>query len=185
VKPAVHRREIDERLEGRARLARRLDGAVELAAAVGPAAGHGEHAAGLRVHHDDAALDVGHLAQRIGPWRIGLGVGARRLLDLLDDDHVAHRHDVARAARRGADRLVLQGRASPGHLGERHGALAAVRQADELDRLRLDLADDRELPRRRTGERTTLDDPGKLLFPDAHVGNLGIGSAPAMTPVVG
>ena len=75
VKPAVHRREIDERLERRAGLALRLHRAVELAHAVGPAARHREHAAGLRVHHHHAAVDVGHLAQRVGVGRIGLGVG--------------------------------------------------------------------------------------------------------------
>ena len=121
----IHGREIDERLERRARLARRLDGAVELAAAVGPAARHGEHAAGLGVHHHHAALDIGHLAQRVGPGRIRLGVLAGRLLDLLDHDHVADIDDILRAARRRAETLLGQGRRGPGHFGEGHGALAA------------------------------------------------------------
>ena len=184
MKPDIHGGEIDERLERRARLARRLDGAVELAAAVGPAARHGEHAAGLGVHHHHAAFDIGHLAQRIGLGRIRLGVLAGRLLDLLDHDHVAHGNHIARRARRRAEPLLGQGRRGPGHLGERQRALA-IRQADQLHHLRLDLAHHGELPARRPGQRPALGDAGELLLPHAHVGDLGVGAAPAVAAVVG
>ena len=59
----VERRGIDERLERRARLAERLGGAVELAFGEGEAADHGQHAAGMRVHRDERALDLRHLLE--------------------------------------------------------------------------------------------------------------------------
>ena len=51
----VERRRVDERLEGRARLAHRLRRAVELRLVEREAADHGEDAAGIGVHRDDGA----------------------------------------------------------------------------------------------------------------------------------
>ena len=60
----VERRRVDERLERRAGLALGLHGAVELAHGEREAADHGEHAARVGVHRDDAAADLRDLHQR-------------------------------------------------------------------------------------------------------------------------
>ena len=76
----VERGRVDERLEGRARLAQGLRRAVELALVEGEAADHGVDAAGIRVHRDDGAGDLGHLAQ---------AELARLAVERLDIDDVA------------------------------------------------------------------------------------------------
>ena len=78
----VERRRVDERLERRAGLALGLDGAVELAHGEREAADDGQHAAGVRVHGDEAAADLGDLHQRPDAGEVG-GVLRRDL------DHVA------------------------------------------------------------------------------------------------
>ena len=162
----IHRREIDERLERRAGLAIGLHRPVELAHAVGPAARHGEHAAGLRVHHHDAAVDVGHLAQRVGLRRIGLGVGPDRRCR-------AGRWSASRPSRprrrRRRSRRWPGGRASRRPAGRAGSAAPTasrrtgwcprrrVREAGrDRGRLRLDLGDDGELPARRAEQRAAL-----------------------------
>ena len=60
----LQRGQIDERLDRRAGLPLRLRRAVELALLERPAADQREDPAGLRVHHDEAAADIGDLAQR-------------------------------------------------------------------------------------------------------------------------
>src|SRR5947207_2472206 len=72
----VQRRRIDERLEGRARLALRLHGAIELAGGKTETAGEREDAAGVRVHYHDGAIDLRHLAQSV----------MAELIDWLDID---------------------------------------------------------------------------------------------------
>ena len=49
----------------------------------------------------------------------------------------------------------------------------------------VDLAHHGELPVGRAEQRTALDDSGELLFPQAHVRDLGVRSAPAVAAVVG
>ena len=62
----LQRRQIDERLEGRAGLALRLDGAVELARPVVAAADHGAHRAGRGLqHHHRALADAGSRAAAV------------------------------------------------------------------------------------------------------------------------
>ena len=58
----------------------RLGGAVEHAVRVAEAAGHRQHAAGMRVERDDRALDLGGLPQRIARlvWRGAFGFALRR-----------------------------------------------------------------------------------------------------------
>ena len=85
----VERRRVDEGLERRARLAHRLRRAVELALVEGEAADHGVDAAGMRVHHDHGAGDLGHLAQ---PVLAGLAV---ERLDIDDVAGAEHLVDVA------------------------------------------------------------------------------------------
>src|SRR5262249_39325063 len=59
----VERGSIDQRLEGGTRLPERLRRAIELALVVGKAAGHGEHATGLRLHDDHGARNLRYLVQ--------------------------------------------------------------------------------------------------------------------------
>ena len=86
----VERRRVDQRLEGRARLALGLQGAVELAGGEGEAADHRVHAAGVRVHGDEPAADLGDLHQRPGAGRLGRVLG-RHPDDVAGAEHVGHR----------------------------------------------------------------------------------------------
>src|SRR3984893_13016862 len=61
----VECRGIDKRLERGTRLAHGLRRAIELGLVEGKTAGHGEHAAGVGVHHDVRAADVRGLAQPV------------------------------------------------------------------------------------------------------------------------
>src|SRR5258707_613418 len=58
------RGDVDERLEGRTRLALGLGRPVELALLERPAADQREDPPGFRIHHDDPAADIRDLAQR-------------------------------------------------------------------------------------------------------------------------
>ena len=189
----IHGREIDEGLEGRAGLARRLDGAVELAAAVGPAARHGEHAAGLRCPSPP---------RRPRHWAPG----------------AAHRSSADRAWRwrraggrgrpsRPRSRRPRSPRWPDGRARRRHSGWAGS-AAPRPSRRR---APCRRLPvrrRRRAGRRCCADCGSTLVTtascqpggPESgrrwamransssqapHVGDLGVGAAPAVAAVVG
>ena len=117
---AFERRGVDDRLEGRARLALRLGGAVEVGLVVGIAADHGEDAAGIGVHGDDGAGNFGYLAQAELA-----GVSLHR----LDIDHVALGHRLLHALVGPADAVQRQG---PGLANPRKlaGFLARRLQAD-------------------------------------------------------
>ena len=100
----VERRGIDERLERRARLALRLHRAVELARGVAEAARQREHAARMRIHRHDGAVDFRHLPQAVMP-----GLPRRR----LDIDDVAELDNLMRRRSARRPRLVLQFLARP------------------------------------------------------------------------
>ena len=140
------------------------------------------------VHHHHAALDVGHLAQRVGLRRIGLGVGAVRLVDLLDHDHVADAHHVGGRRGGAADALVGQRRPRPGHLGEGHRAVALAIVAagrrcctDWASTLVTTASCQAGGPL--SGRRWAM--RANSSSQTAHVGDLGVGTAPAVAAVVG
>src|SRR5439155_7396418 len=90
---------VDERLEGRAGLALRLHGAVELAATEVVAADHRLHLAGVRVDRGQRALHLRLLIEREAR------LAADRLLGDRDRDHVAR----LEGARREPPRAPPQG----------------------------------------------------------------------------
>ncbi len=107
---ALHRGEIDEGLEARARLAVGLGGAVELADRVRKAAREGEHAAGARIERDQGSLDLRDLAELEADRSFGPRLG-------LDHHHVAGGEDVAHPARDGAEPAIDHW-PRPGEAGE-------------------------------------------------------------------
>ena len=78
----VERRGIDEGLDRRARLPQSLHGPVELALGIGKAADQGQHAARMRVHCDERAINLRHLHE----MEHMRALAGRR-----------HRHDIALA----------------------------------------------------------------------------------------
>src|SRR5690242_1689434 len=86
----IERSRVDKRFEGRAGLAQRLRGSVELALIEGEAANHGEHAAGPWIFDHHGAGDFGHLMQT----ELAFGFGR------LDIDNVAGADDLADLADR-------------------------------------------------------------------------------------
>src|SRR4249920_4165370 len=71
----VERGRVDDRLEGRAWLAARLHGAIELAFGEAETADEREHAAGVRIHGHDRSADRWDLLERPLPGDVRLLVG--------------------------------------------------------------------------------------------------------------
>ena len=182
----VHGGQIDEGLEGRARLPPGLDGAIELVAGALEliAAAHGEHAAGMRIEGDDGAADLGNLTKPVAGRGIGLAV--RPCADRLDQDDVPPRQHVRRLARTRAHPLVRQHRPRPGELGEGDPARHAEADADGRP-ASVEGEDDGEPPgadpdrRRICRERSG---PGRLRRLRRE-GKPADGAAPAVPAVIG
>ena len=106
----LERRGVDERLERRARLAARLDGAVEAALGEGAAADHDADFAGARIHGDDAALQVRRPDAILhGAADLGQELGARLVLvarALLDRRQPGLERPLGRLLHRRIDRRV-------------------------------------------------------------------------------
>ena len=110
----IKRRGVDDGLKRRTRLSQRLRGAVKLALVEREAADHGEHAAGVWVHHHHGAGNLRNLAQPV----LALLIGQR-----IDIDDVAgrqHLADIGNGFRRSGRRLC------PLHAVNRHDAGRAI-----------------------------------------------------------
>ena len=115
---------VEEGLDGRARLPRRLDGPVELAVAEGIAADEGPDLPGLRVDDHHGAVPQGLLVER-DAGLFGLGVEGG---DLDLDDVAALEDRVEAAGLRPAD--VLGGHQAHGVLDPDRGFAAGDREDD-------------------------------------------------------
>src|SRR5262249_5078833 len=126
------RRHIDERLERGAGLPLRLRRAVELALLERPAADHSENAPGLWIHDDEAAADIGDLAQRIlRRWRRPTALGSRACgADRIDEHYIARLQDVRHSADTRAESLVIKRLARPAQIVDRDAPLPAFLQRD-------------------------------------------------------
>ncbi len=176
---SLQRRQIDEWLEGRAGLAQRLGRPVVLAQLVAEAAGHGEHAAGVRIHGDDAAADIGDLPEPEGAGRIGLALVLTG--DRFDQHHVSHLQRIARPLDRPAEALAFQRRPRPAQLVQRDPPLRAIGKPDR-GLTRIGLQHHGQLPGADAAGRLQL---GQAFDPARAGRDLAQGAAPAMAAVIG
>src|SRR6478736_2021315 len=167
----VERGRVDDRLEGRAWLAARLHGAIELASSEAETADKREHAPGVWVHGHHRTADLRHLLERPLPGDVRLLVGrlARARTHAVLELGPGPRH-FGEGDRAGLPLVrELAGRATRRPQADLRGALIGLKHHGKTPRIDI---------------RPHIDG-GKCLAPIAVEVDLLYRAAPAMAVIVG